>query len=694
VKDTTGAGDGESREPSRHDDGHGHGRGNGHGGGGDDASHDHAEHHRHMMEDFKRRFWISLVLTAPILVLSPMISGWLGYDPSFAGRSWVLLGLAVAVYAYGGWPFLKGLVDELRRRQPGMMTLIGLAITVAFGYSAAVVVGLPGRLFFWELATLVVIMLAGHWVEMRSVIGASKALESLAELMPSEARRITDGGDTEDVPVSELETGDRILVRPGEKVPADGTVVEGSSELDRSALTGESKPVATGEGDEVLAGAVNGSGSLTVEVGATGDDSYLNQVSDMVRRAQQSKSRTQNLADRAAFWLTVAALTAGAATAAAWAVAGRELVFVLERTITVMVITCPHALGLAIPLVVAVSTALSAKNGLLIRRRSPFERSRNLDAVVFDKTGTLTEGRFEVSDVLPLGGADRDRVLALAAAVERRSEHPIAEAIVARAEEDDLEVPSASDFEALSGRGARARVDGAEVRVLSPGGLEDEGLSPDDDDVARARDEGKTVVFVVVGGELLGAVALDDVVRDVSKEAVEMLHERGLQVWMLTGDAEAVASRVASELGIDRFEAEVLPDAKSDTVERIRSEAGVVAMVGDGVNDAPALATADVGIAIGAGTDVAVEAADIVLVRNDPRDVVSLIDFADATYRKMVQNLWWAAGYNIVAIPLAAGVLAWAGVLLSPAVGAVLMSLSTVIVAVNARLLRVEPAAE
>lgn len=694
MKDTTGAGDGESREPSRHDDGHGHGRGNGHGGGGDDASHDHAEHHRHMMEDFKRRFWISLVLTAPILVLSPMISGWLGYDPSFAGRSWVLLGLAVAVYAYGGWPFLKGLVDELRRRQPGMMTLIGLAITVAFGYSAAVVVGLPGRLFFWELATLVVIMLAGHWVEMRSVIGASKALESLAELMPSEARRITDGGDTEDVPVSELETGDRILVRPGEKVPADGTVVEGSSELDRSALTGESKPVATGEGDEVLAGAVNGSGSLTVEVGATGDDSYLNQVSDMVRRAQQSKSRTQNLADRAAFWLTVAALTAGAATAAAWAVAGRELVFVLERTITVMVITCPHALGLAIPLVVAVSTALSAKNGLLIRRRSPFERSRNLDAVVFDKTGTLTEGRFEVSDVLPLGGADRDRVLALAAAVERRSEHPIAEAIVARAEEDDLEVPSASDFEALSGRGARARVDGAEVRVLSPGGLEDEGLSPDDDDVARARDEGKTVVFVVVGGELLGAVALDDVVRDVSKEAVEMLHERGLQVWMLTGDAEAVASRVASELGIDRFEAEVLPDAKSDTVERIRSEAGVVAMVGDGVNDAPALATADVGIAIGAGTDVAVEAADIVLVRNDPRDVVSLIDFADATYRKMVQNLWWAAGYNIVAIPLAAGVLAWAGVLLSPAVGAVLMSLSTVIVAVNARLLRVEPAAE
>ncbi len=645
-----------------------------------------------MMEDFKRRFWISLVLTAPILVLSPMISGWIGYDPSFAGRSWVLLGLAVAVYVYGGWPFLKGLVDELRQRQPGMMTLIGLAITVAFGYSAAVVVGLPGRLFFWELSTLVVIMLAGHWVEMRSVIGASKALESLAELMPSEARRITDGGDTEDVPVSELETGDRILVRPGEKVPADGTVVEGSSELDRSALTGESKPVATGEGDEVLAGAVNGSGSLTVEVGATGEDSYLNQVSDMVRRARRSKSRTQNLADRAAFWLTVAALTAGAVTAAAWAVAGRELVFVLERTITVMVITCPHALGLAIPLVVAVSTALSAKNGLLIRQRSPFERSRNLDAVVFDKTGTLTEGRFEVSDVIPVGEADRDRLLALAAAVERQSEHPIAEAIVARAEDDQVEIPPASDFEALSGRGARAKVDGAEVRVLSPGGLEEEGLSTDDEEVARARDEGKTVVFVVADGELLGAAALDDVVRDVSKEAVEMLHERGIEVWMLTGDAEAVASRVASELGIDRFEAEVLPDAKSDTVERIRSEAGVVAMVGDGVNDAPALATADVGIAIGAGTDVAVEAADIVLVRNDPRDVVSLVDFAGATYRKMVQNLWWAAGYNVVAIPLAAGVLAWAGVLLSPAVGAVLMSLSTVIVAVNARLLRVEPA--
>jgi Cu2+-exporting ATPase len=646
-----------------------------------------------MMEDFKRRFWISLVLTLPILALSPMISGWLGYDPSFAGRPWVLLGLAVAVYAYGGWPFLKGLVDELRGRQPGMMTLIGLAISVAFGYSAAVVLGLPGRLFFWELATLVVIMLAGHWVEMRSVIGASKALESLAELMPSEARRITDDGSTEDVPVSELETGDRILIRPGEKVPADGTVVEGSSELDRSALTGESKPVPTGEGDDVLAGAVNGSGALTVAVGATGEDSYLNQVSDMVRRAQQSKSRTQNLADRAAFWLTVVALSAGTVTAVAWAIAGRELVFVLERTITVMVITCPHALGLAIPLVVAVSTAMSAKNGLLIRQRSPFERSRNLDAVVFDKTGTLTEGRFEVSDVIALGDADTARILALAAAVERQSEHPIAEGIVAKAKEDGVDVPSASGFEALSGRGARAEVDGAEVRVLSPGGLDDEGLSTDDDEVARARDEGKTVVFVVGGGELLGALALDDVVRDVSKEAVQMLHDRGLEVWMLTGDADAVASRVASELGIDRFEAEVLPDAKADTIEKIRSEAGTVAMVGDGVNDAPALATADVGIAIGAGTDVAVEAADIVLVRNDPRDVVSLIDFADATYRKMVQNLWWAAGYNIVAIPLAAGALAWAGVLLSPAVGAVLMSLSTVIVAVNARLLRVEPAA-
>lgn len=666
----------------RHDGGDGH---DSHDGGG---GHDHSDHHRHMIADFRRRFWVSLVLTLPVLALSPMLQSWTGLRFSFPGDGFVLLGLSAAIFVYGGWPFLSGMVRELGDHGPGMMTLIALAITVAFGYSAAVVLGLEGRLFFWELATLILVMLAGHWIEMRSVAGASKALESLAQLLPAEARRVEPDGSTTEVKIADLEPGDRILVRPGERVPADGTVVDGASELDASAITGETRPVGAGEGDEVLAGSVNGSGALTVEVSTTGEDSYLSQVTEMVRRAQRSRSKTQNLADRAAFWLTVIALSAGTVTFAAWLMAGSDLQFALSRTITVMVITCPHALGLAIPLVVAVSTALSAKNGILIRNRGPFERMAKVEAVVFDKTGTLTEGRFEVTKVVALGDLDEDGVLRLGAAVERGSEHPIAAAIVDRAE--DLEVPDAKDFEALSGRGARATVEGREVRVLSPGGIDEEGLAVDDERVDELRAQGKTVVFVVDEDRVAGALALDDVVREVSREAVEQLHERGIEVWMLTGDAEAVAERVASELGIDRVEAEVLPDRKAETVERIRSSAGVVAMVGDGVNDAPALATADVGIAIGAGTDVAIESADLVLVRDDPRDVVAAIAFARATNRKMVQNLWWASGYNVVAIPLAAGVLAWAGIVLSPAFGAVLMSLSTVIVAVNARLLRVD----
>ncbi len=670
------------------ENGHDHSEHEGH---GEHGHHDHSEHHRQMIADFRRRFWVSLALTLPILVLSPTLQGWLGYELAFPGVMLVLAALATAIFLYGGWPFLTGLADEIGDRQPGMMTLIGLAITVAWAYSAAVALGLEGKVFFWELATLVDVMLVGHWIEMRSVLGASRAVSELAELMPSEARLVTSDGETREVQVSELSAGDQVLIRPGERVPVDGTIVKGSSELDESALTGESKPAERGPEEEVIAGSVNGSGALTVEVTGSGDESYLSRVMGLVEEAQQSRSRAQDLANRAAFWLTVIALSAGAVTFIAWWLTGHELVFALQRTITVMVITCPHALGLAVPLVVAVSTAKSAASGLLIRDRTAFERLRDVDTVVFDKTGTLTEGRFEVSDIIPLSGEGdeaMDRVLAMAAAVEASSEHPIAAAIVERAEETSVSVPSANDFEAISGRGARATVDGDEVRVLSANGLEAEGVAPEqpDDRVQSAQEDGKTLAFVTVGGELIGALALDDRVREVSKEAVQQLHEKGIEVRMLTGDAASVAERVARELGIDDVQAEVLPEDKADAVQKVRDEGGIVAMVGDGVNDAPALATADIGIAIGAGTDVAIEAADIVLVRNDPRDVVTAVGFAQTTHRKTVQNLIWATGYNVIAIPLAAGVLAPWGVLLSPAVGALLMSVSTVIVAINAKL--------
>jgi Cu2+-exporting ATPase len=674
---TNGAG----HEKGRHGD-------HDHGDHDHDNHHDHSEHHREMIADFRRRFWVSLVLTLPILALSPTLQGWLGFSLDVPRRMIVLLVLATAVYLYGGWPFLKGLVDELRDRRPGMMTLIAVAITVAWGYSAAVALGVEGKVFFWELATLILVMLAGHWIEMRSVLGASRALEELAALMPSEARLLDDDGSTRMVDVSELSAGDRVRVKPGEKIPADGAVTDGRSELDRSMVTGESKPAEVGEGDGVIAGTVNGSGALTVEVGSTGEDSYISQVARLVREAQESRSRSQGLADRAAFWLTVIALSVGGVTLAAWSIAGREFVFALERSVTVMVITCPHALGLAIPLVVAVSTAVAAKAGLLIRDRSAFERARLLDAVIFDKTGTLTEGRFAVSDVIPLGEEERSRVVTLAAAVEADSEHPIAAGIIEHAAEEGLDVPAASGFEAIPGRGAKATVDGDEVSVLSPGGLAEAGLEPDGGEIDAAREEGKTVVFVVVAGTLAGAIALDDVVRDTARDAVARLEDRGIRCILLTGDSEAVANRVAAELGLDDVRAEVLPEDKADVVRSIREDGTAVAMVGDGVNDAPALAASDLGLAIGAGTDVAIEAADVVLVRDDPADVPEVIALSEIVRRKTVQNLWWATGYNIVAIPLAAGVLAAWGVILNPAVGAVLMSLSTVIVAVNARLLR------
>ncbi|MFW6157748.1 MAG: copper-translocating P-type ATPase [Planctomycetota bacterium] len=642
-----------------------------------------------MVADFRRRFWVSLALTVPVLALSPMIQGRLGLADrlAFAGDKYIQFGIATVIFFYGGWPFLTGLVAELRQRQPGMMTLIGLAVTVAYVYSSLVVFGLPGKVFFWELATLIVVMLLGHWIEMKSVLGASGAVEELVKLIPADAHRLTDG-ETEDVPVSELEKGDHVLVKPGEKIPTDGVIAEGTSSLNEAMLTGESTPVEKGDGDQVIGGSVNGEGALTVEVRKTGDETYLAQIVDLVRRAQESRSRSQDLANTAAKWLTGVAITVGLITLAAWLVAGREFVFSLERMVTVMVITCPHALGLAVPLVVAVSTALAAQRGLFIRDRASFERARALGAIVFDKTGTLTSGTFGVTDVVALGERSEDEVLRLAASVESRSEHPIAAGIANAAREKGLDLQSPSSFEAIPGKGAQAKIDGQPLKVVSPAYLEENDIAAESDEVQRLAEQGKTVVWLLVDGEPAGALALADIVRDESKEAIARLKEMGIRPMMLTGDSEAVAKSVADELGIDEYFAEVLPDEKAKKIEQVRGRGLSVAMVGDGVNDAPALVAADLGVAIGAGTDVAMESADIVLVRSDPRDVTAIARLARATHTKMVQNLWWAAGYNIVAIPLAAGVLYGAGIILPPAVGALVMSVSTVIVAVNARLLK------
>jgi Cu2+-exporting ATPase len=643
-----------------------------------------------MVADFRRRFWVSLVLTVPILLLAPLIQGWLGLTEvlAFPGDHWVQWILATTVYLYGGWPFLTGLLSELGDRRPGMMTLIGLAITVAYVYSSAVAFGLEGKTFFWELATLIDVMLLGHWIEMRSVMGASRALEELVRLMPTDAHRIEADGSISDVPVTALVPGDRVLVRPGEKFPVDGAVLEGTSSVNEAMLTGESAPVEKSVGAEVIGASVNGEAALTIEVRKTGADTYLSQVVAMVREAQQSRSRTQDLANRAALWLTIVAITVGTLTFVAWLVAGQPLVFAIERMVTVMVITCPHALGLAIPLVVAVSTSISAREGLLIRDRTAFERARELDAVVFDKTGTLTEGRFGVTDVVVLGDRSEPEVLRLAASVESHSEHPIAAGVVRAAEDAGVEVPTPDGARAIPGKGAEGIVDGLRVAVVSPGHLREAGQSVTDPSLEALASDGKTVVFVMVDGAVEAALALADVVRPESREAVTALHDMGIQVLMLTGDARAVADSVSREVGLDRVFAEVLPHEKAETIRGVRSEGLRVAMTGDGVNDAPALVEADVGIAIGAGTDVAIESADIVLVRSDPRDVPSLIRLARATYRKMIQNLWWATGYNVIAIPLAAGLLYSRGFVLSPAAGAALMSLSTVIVAINARLLR------
>jgi len=645
-----------------------------------------------MVADFRRRFWVSLVLTIPVLVLARHIQGWLGLHDvlAFRGDGLVQFVLASAIFFYGGWPFLTGLVGEVRTRRPGMMTLIGLAIAVAYGYSSAVVLGLRGEDFFWELVTLIDVMLLGHWIEMKSVLGASAALESLVRLMPAEAHRVQADGSTREVPVTELRRGDRVLVKPGEKIPVDGVIVDGHTSVDEAMLTGESKPVEKAQGAAVIGGSVNGESAITVEVARTGDETYLAQVIALVRQAQESRSRSQDLANRAAVWLTGVALGGGAVTLVAWLALGASLPFAIERTVTVMVIACPHALGLAVPLVVAVSTALAANHGLLIRDRSAFERARALDAIVFDKTGTLTEGRFGVTDVIPLGGRSEAELLRLAASLESQSEHPIAAGLVRGARERGVAMTPPKDFKAMPGQGAEAMVEGVRVKVVSPGYLKAAGLRAEHPRVREVADQGKTVVYVLVDERLDGAIALADVIRPESREALARLKGMGIRVMMLTGDATAVARWVARELGLDEYFAEVLPDQKSAKIKEVQARGLVVAMTGDGVNDAPALVQADVGIAVGAGTDVAIESADIVLVRSDPRDVTAIVDLARATYRKMVQNLWWATGYNLVAIPVAAGVLHQAGIVVTPAAGAVLMSASTAIVAFNARLLRLQ----
>jgi Cu2+-exporting ATPase len=661
------------------------------------AGHDHAAHDKHAghsVEMFRDKFWITLALTIPTLIWGHMMQMALGYSaPSFAGSRWIAPVFGTAVFLYGGSVFIRGALGELRARLPGMMTLISLAITVAFGFSAAVTLGFPGTPLWEELATLVAIMVLGHWIEMRSIAQAQGAVQELAKLLPSMATRVVNDG-TEEVPIAALVPGDIVLVRPGESIPADGTVRAGSSSVNESMITGESAPVEKSVGARAIAGTVNGSGSLRLEVTATGESTALAGIMRLVAQAQSSRSRAQVLADRAAFWLTLIALAAGALTLIGWLLLRAEPAYAIERMVSVLVVACPHALGLAVPLVVAISTTLGARNGLLVRDRRGLEEARRIDTVVFDKTGTLTRGEFGVAAIATAGALTEHDALALAAAIEHDSEHAIARGIVRTAVERNIAIPSAAAFEAIPGHGVRAQVGGREYYMGGPAMRARLKLTPPPqlaEAAATAAARGQSSIDLMSGTEVLAVLTVADVVRPESRTAVERLHARGIEVVMMTGDAHAVAETVARELGIDQVFAQVLPDQKAARIRELQAQGRRVAMIGDGVNDAPALASADLGVAIGAGTDVAVEAGDVVLVRSDPRDIPRIIDLSRATYRKMLQNLGWAAGYNIIAIPLAAGVLSTYGIVLAPAWAAVLMSASTVIVALNAQLLRRMP---
>lgn len=651
------------------------------------ASHSGHGSHSSGIADFKKRFYVVLVLTIPIMLLSEMIQHWLNFHISFPGSKYVLLILSSIVFFYGGWPFLKGLVGEIRAKNPGMMTLVAFAISVAYIYSVATVFGLKGMDFFWELATLILIMLLGHWIEMKSVAGASRELELLVQLMPDDAH-LVNGDKITDVKTESLKENDVILIKPGEKVAADGLIVDGESYLNESMLTGESKPVEKTKGDKVIAGSINGNGAIRISVLHGAADSYLSQVIKLVQDAQKSKSKTQLIADRAARWLTLIAIVAGITTFLVWYLSGKDLAFSIERMVTVIVICCPHALGLAVPLVVAKSTALSAKHGLLIKNRTAFENARKITTIVFDKTGTLTVGKFEVSKIVSLQkGMNENEIIRLASALEQKSEHPIATGILQKVKELSITIPSTENFNAITGKGVEATVEGKKILVVSPGYLKENIITVPEGFTAN---DTETVVFVIINNELSGYIALSDEIRPESAEAIKTLKQNNIKSILLTGDNNKVAASVSKSLGMDSFFAEVLPHQKLEKIKELQDKGEFVAMTGDGVNDAPALAQANVGIAVGSGSDIAAETAGIVLVNSNPKDVVSLIQFGKATYRKMIQNLIWATGYNIVALPLAAGVLYKMGILLSPAAGAVLMSVSTVVVAVNASLLKVK----
>jgi len=641
-----------------------------------------------MVKDFRKRFFFSLILLFPILTLSPMIQTFLGIDLRFTGDLYILLFLSTILFIYGGLPFFKGTIDEMKQKVPSMMSLIGLAITVAYFYSAYTVIFQIGQDFFWELSSLISIMLLGHWIEMKSVLGASKALEELLKLMPEEAHVIDKDGKIKDIPTSEVKVGMQLLVRPGEKIPIDGKITEGKSSVNESMLTGESVPIEKSIGDELIGGSINAEGSLKYEVTRIGDETFLSQVIKLVRDAQSTRSKTQRIADIAAKYLFYVASIGGISTFIVWMLLGKDAGFAMERAVTVIIIACPHALGLATPLVTAVSSSIGAKHGLLIRNRANFENAHKINTVVFDKTGTLTKGEFGITKIIS-DSMSEDNLLSLAYAIENESEHPIAKAIVNAAKDKNIKLQKAKSIKAIPGKGLIGKINQSTIEIVSPGYLKELKISFNEKAYETLASQGHTVVFVLKNKLLIGYIALSDMIRETSKEAIETLKDMGIESYMLTGDNQKVADEVAKKIGITQVIAEVLPEQKSEKIESLTKAGRLVAMTGDGINDAPALAKAHLGIAIGAGTDVAIETADVILVKSNPMDVVNIIKLSKSTYKKMIQNLIWATGYNIIAIPLAAGVLSSIGILLSPATGAVLMSLSTVIVAINARLLKI-----